>query len=146
MFLLLRIIRISQAPTSTPTLLLGRTWTHPEHKTLTQQLQEQTTELSSRPELFNSPLITINLCLPGVTRVADSTWHSVEAAVLRTAVMAFPPPPFFNAPAKYILMTHCKISCKDFHLFYKRHTCVWFLAGIPFLPAATTLWHCHCST
>lgn len=137
MFLLLWI---SQAPTSTPTLLLGRTLTHPEHKKLTQQLQEQRTELSSRPELFNSPLITINLCLPGATRVADSTWHSVEAAVLRTAVTAFSLPPFFSVPAKYILMTHCKISCRDFHFFIKG-TRVYFLQGFPFSPLQL-----HCGT
>lgn len=73
MFLLFGIIRISQAQTSTPTLLLGHTLTHPEQKALIQHLQEQRTESSSRPELFNGLLVISNFNVPGATLVANST-------------------------------------------------------------------------
>lgn len=127
MFLLLWIIRISRAPTSTPTLLLGHTLTYPEHKTLTQQLQEQRTELSSRPEQSNSPLVTINLCLPGATRVADSTWHSVEAAVLRMAVTAFPRSSFLQCASKIHFNDSLQNFLQGFSFFIEdTHVCMIF--------------------
>lgn len=74
----------------------------------------------------NSPLIISNFCLPGATRVANSTRHWAEEAVLRMAVTAFPLLPLFNVPAKCISVTHCKISCWDFfYLSFKgTHVCI----------------------
>lgn len=141
MFLFLGIIRISQAQTSTPTLLLGHTLTHPEQKTLTQQLQEQRTESSSRPELSNRQLIIINYFV--------FQWLQKWPIQLDTQLKQ-QSPEWLLQLSPILLCLMCQQNAFQWltaeflpgiFIFYKACICVWFLTGFPF-----SLLHLHYGT